>query len=93
MVRDPFTYLLELRRRYVRDWYWLAAGVIAIGFGITVSSGPSHPPGMAAGAGVMLVGLVAGYLGYRRGLPLSGSRHGDSSARHRPATGPVDPEG
>lgn len=91
MARDAFTYLLQLRRKYVRDWYWFAAGVVVIGFGITFDAGKSHLLGTAAGAGVMLVGLILGYLGYRRGLPLSASQDNDSVARNRSIRGPTDP--
>ena len=92
MARDPFTYLLELRRKYVRDWYWLAAGVAVIGFGMAISSGLSHVMGLVAGAGVILIGLFAGYLGYRRGLPLSAGQDSDSVARNRSESRPTDPE-
>ena len=56
MARDPFTYFLELRRRYVRDWYWMCAAVIAIGLGIAVNAGTSHLVGMVAGVGLMIAG-------------------------------------
>jgi hypothetical protein len=83
MARDPFTYLFELRRKYVRDWYWFAAGVVAIGFGIAINAGLSHVLGLVAGVGVMLIGLLVAYLGYRRGLPLSASEDADPSAGNR----------
>lgn len=91
MVRDPFTYSFELRRKYVRDWYWFSAAVVAMGFGIAFSAGLSHMLGLVAGVGVMLVGLFVGYLGYRRGLPLAASPRSDSPARNRSASRPTDP--
>jgi 1,4-dihydroxy-2-naphthoate octaprenyltransferase len=69
MPRDPFSQLLALRRRYVRDWYWMCAGVVAVGLGIAHDSG-THPFGLLAGLGVMAAGLIVGYLGYRRGKRL-----------------------
>jgi hypothetical protein len=91
MARDPFTYFFELRRKYVRDWYWFSAAVVAIGFGIAFNNGSSHLLGLVAGVGVMLIGLFVGYLGYRRGLPLASSPHSDSPARNRSASRPTDP--
>jgi hypothetical protein len=91
MARDPFTYLFELRRKYVRDWYWFSAGVVAIGLGIAISAGLSHVLGLVAGVGVMLIGLFVGYLGYRRGLPLSASQHGYPPISNRSESWPTDP--
>ena len=67
MARDPFTYFFQLRRRYIRDWYWNCAAVVAIGLGIVVNAGASHPFGIAAGVALMIAGSVVGYVGYRRG--------------------------
>jgi hypothetical protein len=91
MVRDPFTYFFELRRKYVRDWYWFSAAVVAMGFGFAFDAGLSHVLGLLAGVGVMLIGLFVGYLGYRRGPPLATSPHGDPPARNRSASRPTDP--
>lgn len=68
--RDPFSYVLELRRRYVRDWYWMGAAVVTVGLGVAHDAGTTHPSGLLAGLGVMAAGLIVGYLGYRRGKSL-----------------------
>jgi hypothetical protein len=91
MARDPFTYFLEFRRKYVRDWYWNAAGMVVVGLGTTISSGLNYAS-LATGGGVILVGLFVGYLGYRRGLPISASQHSDPPTRNRSESWPTDPQ-
>jgi hypothetical protein len=44
-MRDPFTYLLELRRRYISDRIWLLAGAIVVAGGaLSINERPRPRP-------------------------------------------------
>jgi hypothetical protein len=66
VARDPFSAMAAYRRRYVRDRWWLAAGVLVVLGGVLVPA--------VSRAGWILIALGVVVLVY--GLKVSGRRAG-----------------